>query len=160
MAKGVNVTNYDAGGSGDNIIAQGFIKSVEKIWLDSYTLSNTTSTNTTIDIAILPKNAKVTSVEVIVESTTSQTSGTISIGFNTDSSVDTLFPATNVTHNLTKSTVSIPAGGLINNLNSANGQAKTGGFQLVTGGTQTTVAIKLNNWTMTNGTLKSVVRYT
>jgi hypothetical protein len=36
------------------------------------------------------------------------------------------------------------------------------GFQSVTGGTQTTLAIKLNNWTMTatTGRIKTIVRYT
>jgi hypothetical protein len=36
------------------------------------------------------------------------------------------------------------------------------GFQKVTGGTQTTLAIKLNNWTMTatTGRIKTIVRYT
>jgi hypothetical protein len=34
------------------------------------------------------------------------------------------------------------------------------GFQKVTSGTQVTVALKLNNWTMTTGTIKTIVRYT
>jgi len=34
------------------------------------------------------------------------------------------------------------------------------GFQKVLTGTQTTVAVKLNNWTMTTGTMKTIVYYT
>jgi len=35
-----------------------------------------------------------------------------------------------------------------------------GGFQAVTGGTQVTIGLKLNNWIMTTGTITTVVRYT
>lgn len=159
MADAANVTKYNAGGSGDNIIADGYIKAVEKVWLDEYDLSDTASTNTTINIAVLPTNKKITGVDVHIEATTSHTSGTVSIGFATDSAVDTLFPATNVTHNKTVSTVSL-YGSSLGNLNSAAAAGKNGAVQKVITGTQVTVAVKLNNWTMTNGTLKSIVRYT
>jgi hypothetical protein len=159
MADGANVTKFNAGGSGDNVIADGYVRTVEKVWLDSYDLSDTASTNTTISIAVLPENKKITGVDVSIESTSSHTSATISIGFATDSAIDTLFPATNVTHNKTLSTLSL-FGSSLGNLNSAAAAGKNGGFQKVTAGTQVTVAIKLNNFTMTNGTLKSIVRYT
>ena len=35
MAEAANVAKYNAGGSGDNIIADGYIKTVEKVWIDS-----------------------------------------------------------------------------------------------------------------------------
>jgi hypothetical protein len=160
MAQAANVTKYNAGGSGDNYIADGYIKSVEKVWMDSYTIAFT-NTNTTIDIAILPENKKITSIDVMIETSASQTSGTVSIGFSTDSTVDTFLAATTVTHNLTLSTISFPAVGILGAvvaLTQPGGNLK--GFQKVTSGTQTTVAIKLNNWTMTTGTIKSIVRYT
>lgn len=162
--KASNVTKYDAGGSGDNVIADGYIKATEKIWLDSYTLTgNVTLTNTTISIANLPPNKKVTGVDVVIDTSISQTSGTVSIGWSSEADASTfgsLLGPTNITHNLTVTSISLFAGGVINNLNSANGSPKIAGFQSVSSGTQVTLALKLNNWTMTTGTIKTLVRYT
>lgn len=62
----VNVTKYNAGGSGDNIIPDGFIKSVEKVWLDLYNFTSaaTIGTGMVIDIAIIPQGKKITGIEV------------------------------------------------------------------------------------------------
>lgn len=160
MAEAANVAKYNLGGSGDNIVADGYIKTVEKIWMDSYTIAFT-NTNTTIDIAILPANKKITSIAVIVETSASQTSGTISLGFSTDAAVDTFLAPTTITHNLTISSVSLPQSNVLGQA-VAMGQlsGKIGGFQKVTSGTQTTISVKLNNWTMTTGTVKTIVRYT
>lgn len=161
MPSAANVTKYNAGGSGDNIISDGYIKTVEKVWIDSYTIAFT-NTNSTIDIAVLPENKKITSVAVVIETSASQTNGTISLGFSTDASVDTLMKPVTVTHNLTISSIALPAAGILNAA-VALAQAPSiqlNGFQKVTGGTQTTVAIKLNNWTVTTGTVKTIVRYT
>jgi hypothetical protein len=64
--KAVNVTKYDAGGSGDNIIPDGFIKSVEKVWIDTYVFSTsaTIGTGMVIDIAKIPVGKKITGIEV------------------------------------------------------------------------------------------------
>ncbi len=158
MAQASNVTKYNTGG-GSNTVSDGYIKTVEKVWLDSYTIAFT-NTNTTIDIAVLPANKKITGVDVIIDTTVSQTSGTISIGFNSDASIDTILAAATLTHNLTRTTISLPIG--IINIGAAAALASvvTAGYQKVTGGTQCTVAIKLNNWTMTTGTIKTIVRYT
>lgn len=66
MAKGTNVTKFDAGGTGDNIIPDGFIKSVEKVWIDTYvfTSANTIGTGLVIDIAKIPAGKKITGIEV------------------------------------------------------------------------------------------------
>ena len=161
MAASANVTKYNAGGSGDNIIADGYIKTVEKVWIDSYTIAFT-NTNTTIDIAVLEANKKITSIDVIITSSVSQTNGTISIGFSTDSGVDTLLKATTITHNTTTSSIHLPSSGILGAAATvANPETFVfAGFQKVLDGTQTTVAIKLNNWTMTTGTVKTIVRYT
>ena|SRR3990167_7450976 len=163
MAEAANVAKYTLGGSGDNIIADGYIRTVEKVWIDSYTIAFT-NTNTTIDIAVLPENKKITSVDIEIETSLTQTSGTVSVGFSTDASVDTLMAPHTITHNLTRTGIRLPRGG------GYSGPTTTGvsvsfhgafdGYQLVTGGTQVTVSVKLNNWIMTTGTLKSVVRYT
>ena len=65
--KAVNVTKYNLGGTGDNIIPDGFIKSVEKVWLDTYVYSSsaTIGTGMVIDIAVIPQGKKITGIEVI-----------------------------------------------------------------------------------------------
>ena len=64
--KATQVTKYVAGGTGDNIIPDGFIKSVEKVWLDTYVFSSsaTIGTGMVIDIAIIPAGKKITGIEV------------------------------------------------------------------------------------------------
>ena len=167
--KSSNVTKYDAGGSGDNYIADGYIKTVEKIWIDSYTIGFT-GTNDTIIIARLPDNKKITSIVCMIDTTLSQTSGTVSIGYSVDATddlaptgVSNFLAAQTITHNQTKTSLAIPGGVLIGSTTTSTSitlNAVTAGFQGVTSGTQTSIAIKLNNWTMTTGTVKTIVRYT
>lgn len=160
MADAGNVAKFKAGGSGDNVIADGYIKTVEKVWIDSYTLAFT-NTNTTIDIAVLPENKKITGIDVYLQTTISQSSGTISIGYSTDAAINTFLAPTTLTHNGTVTTIGLWGGGVeAQNLSSAEQFGTQGGFQNVTGGTATTITVKLNNWTMSSGTLKTIVRYT
>ena len=161
MAAGTYTAKYQAGGSGDNVVPDGYIKTVEKVWLDSYTLAFT-NTNTTIDIAVLDPNKKVTSIDLVIDTTASQTSGTISIGFSTDTAVDTLMKPVTITHNLTSSSIHLPAAGILGAAVALTQPVSMNatGFQLVTSGTQVTVSVKLNNWTMTTGTMRTIVRYT
>lgn len=164
-----NLTKYYAGGSGDNIIADGYIKTVEKIWIDSYTIAFT-NTLTCIQIAELPENKKVTSIVVDLITTITQSGGTISLGYVQDTTdilatagVGDFMAPTTITNNLTKNSIVLPGGSM------PGGTATSGtvvfavvnsGFQNVTAGTNTTIGIKLNNWDMTTGTLKTIVRYT
>lgn len=160
MAAGANTTKYQAGGSGDNVIADGYINTVEKCWIDSYTIAFT-NTNTTIDIAVLPANKKITSIDVYIFSSVTQSSGTVSIGFSTDAAVDTFMAPKTLTHNNTVTTIGLWGGSVESqNLSTAEMFGTLSGFQFVTGGTQTTVSLKLNNWTMTTGTVKTIVRWT
>ena len=62
--KGAFVTKFDAGGSGDNVIGNGYIKSVEKIWTDSWAGTVVLSSNDTIKIAVVPANSKIIDVQV------------------------------------------------------------------------------------------------
>lgn len=164
MAEATYVAKWTAGGSGDNIIPDGYIKTVEKVWIDSYTIAFT-NTNTTIDIAKVPENKKITGIDVYIYTTASQTSGTVSIGFSTDSAVDSFMAPYTITHNLTVTAIRLPTPGLVNYASYTGvgltlGYAVLAGFQLVTAGTQSTISVKLNNWTMTTGTVKTIVRYT
>lgn len=166
-----NLTKYNAGGSGDNIISDGYIKSVEKVWIDSYTFAQT-GTNTTIQIAKLDDNKKITSIVIEIATTATQTNGTISIGFSVDNTddlastgVSNFMAPTTLSHNLTRTSIMLPGVGLLNSVNYTGSgltiaSAVFAGFQAVTSGTQSTIAVKLNNWTASSGTLKSIVRYT
>lgn len=98
MPKATNLTKYDAGGSGDNIVAQGLIKTVEKVWLDTYVYSSssTIGTGMQIEIAAIPAGRKITGIEVYGIGTLSATStNNISIGTKLASGVtnSTLFLA-------------------------------------------------------------------
>jgi len=62
--KAANVTKFDAGGSGDNYIPDGYIKSVEKVWIDSYYVSAALPSTTAINIGKIPKGKKLTDVIV------------------------------------------------------------------------------------------------
>jgi hypothetical protein len=166
MGKAVNVTKFDAGGSGDNIISDGYINSVEKVWIDSFTVENATwsVTNATIEIAKVPPNKKITSVDVILTTAGAATGGSISIGFSTDSAVGSLLEKTALTANITSTTIRIP--GTLVQLATATSSTLTlsrvAALPFVTGGTQTTVAIKLYDvhGSRSTGTIRSVVRWT
>lgn len=64
--KASNVTKFDNGGSGDNVVADGLIKSVEKVWIDDYTLGAAAAlgSDDSICLGLVPKGKKIT--EVIV----------------------------------------------------------------------------------------------
>lgn len=83
--KSANVTKYDAGGSGDDYIADGLIKTVEKVWQDSYAGLAAIPSLDTIDIAVVPDNKKITSVDLyfaaaISGSAATGTGATMTIG--------------------------------------------------------------------------------
>lgn len=162
--KAANITKYDAGGSGDNIIANGQIKTVEKVWLDNYTLTgNVTLTNTTISVATLPDGATVTDIEVIIATSISQSSGTVGLGWASDADAATwgsIMTETDITHARTSSSVSMYGGIGSNLILAADNAVKIAGVQQTASGTRNTIAVKLNNWTMSTGTLKTLVRYT
>lgn len=166
MAASANVTKYQAGGSGDNYIPDGYIKAVEKLWVDSYTIAFT-NTNTTIDIAVLTPNKKVLGIDLEIETTASQTNGTISIGFSSDAlaagSHNAFLAPTTISHNLTRTSLRLPGPGIISQATATSSTifvGTMGGFQKVLDATNTTITVKLNNWTMTSGTMKTIVRYT
>lgn len=78
-----NVTKLDAGGSGNNVIADGYIKTVEKVWLDTYVYSSaaTIGSTMTIEIAQIPQGKKITGIEIIgLEALSATSTNAISIG--------------------------------------------------------------------------------
>jgi len=81
--KGANATKVAAGGSGDNYIADGYIKTVEKIWTDSFAFTAVLTTADTIVIATIPAGKKIMGVEVYFPAITPTTS-TILVGIAAD----------------------------------------------------------------------------
>lgn len=84
-----NVTKYNAGGTGDNCISDGYIKTVEKVWIDSYTFTSAIPSGTTIVVAVIPANKKITGVDVyfpVLSTGASGTGTTISIGYQATTS--------------------------------------------------------------------------
>jgi hypothetical protein len=59
-----NVTKVRAGGSGDNYVSDGYIKTVEKVWIDTYTVSAVIPTTSSLCIGKIPKGKKLTGVIV------------------------------------------------------------------------------------------------
>lgn len=83
MAIATYLTKKDAGGSGDNVVPDGYIKSVEKVWLDTYVYSSasTVGATTLIEFASIPVGKKVTGIEIYGLAALSATStNAISIG--------------------------------------------------------------------------------
>lgn len=64
--KATNVTLYDLGGSGDNVVPDGFIKTVEKVWVDTivYSSALTIGIGAIFDIAKIPQGKKITGITV------------------------------------------------------------------------------------------------
>jgi hypothetical protein len=139
-------------------IPAGYIKCMENIWMDSYTM-NFVLTKTTIEIAVIPEGRKISGIQVMIETSVTMTNGALALGFATDALYGVLMGQTSISHNLTAATVSMP-GVLMQNLNISAGYPKISGFHKIITGTQTTICVQLNNWTMSTGTIKSIVRYT
>jgi len=78
--KSANKTKYDAGGTGDNIILDGYIKTVEKIWMDTFSFTAVLTTADTVAIATIPANKKIAAVEVYFPTAMTPSSITINVG--------------------------------------------------------------------------------
>ena len=152
--KGANVTKYDAGGSGDNVISDGYIKTVEKVWMDSLAFTSVLTTADTVAIAQIPPNKKITDVIVTFPTALSPTTSTINVGTASD------------TDKFIAAAVPVAESG------AAGGQAartvvrmnNTDGFQFVTTSTtNTTIYLSIGVTAMTSptaGTIKTIVKYT
>jgi len=160
--KSANVTKYDNGGSGDNYISNGLIKSVEKIWTDTYVLGSVT-TNDSICIARIPAYKQL--IDVIVHMpVTSGGSTTSTVGLHLSNS-----PIVNSGTASNLGNMKVLSGGvnetILSTGTSCTLQLGPDGFLATTGTTE------LGLWLIkddaggttigtTGGTLKAVVRYT
>jgi hypothetical protein len=151
MAKSANVTKYDAGGTGDNLIPDGYIKAVEKVWIDTYTYSSaaTIGIGLVVEVAKIPENKKVTSIQVFGLGTIANTTSTVQIGCKSADNA-----TTNSTQFLAATVYGSAASTLPINANTGLGVALTGGVNTIT------LLFAAANQTVTGGTITTVVRYT
>jgi hypothetical protein len=154
MANAAYVTKYDAGGTGDNLIPDGFIKTVEKVWMDYYTFAAAIPSNATIDIAVIPQNKKITSIELFfpaLSTGAAATGTTISIGVRagTTATGSTLFLS------------AFEAAAGVYYAAAEGAEAATGLFSAMTG-TTNRIYLQFGRiaTTTTAGTIKTIVRYT
>lgn len=149
--KGTNITKYDAGGSGDNVISDGYIKTVEKVWLDSFTDGTAMTTADTLTIASIPPNKKITDVSVFWSGAPAPTNATIQVGIAGSTS---LFITSGSTTKVGGTGVAIATNtGL---------RANTGNHYVTTGSTNTLVQMQIGVTAITTtfGTLYTKVCYT
>jgi hypothetical protein len=156
MAKAANITKVDAGGAGDNIVADGLIKTVEKVWIDTYTYSsaNTIGINTIIECAIVPKGKKITGIDVYgINSLSATSTNAVSIGLLYTGGV------TNATLFMAATTFGTA---VYNQLFFRKLEANTGIATEVTGDGPGRVFLHFTgaNPSVTAGTITTVVRYT
>jgi len=148
---GANKTKYDAGGSGDNIISDGYIKSVEKIWMDSFAFTAVLTTADTVAIATIPANKKITAVEVYFPTAMTPSSVTINVG--TVGDANKFISAAPVATSLTEAGALVAVQKAVMN--------NPDGFQFVTTA-QTDVFLSLSAAISapTAGTITTIVKYT
>jgi len=157
--KAANVTKYDAGGTGDNLIDTGLIKSVEQVWVDSYAFTAAIAKDDTYVIARIPPGKRITDVIVCYPALTTEnqlTGSTLAVGTNddTDKFIDDVdigvFTARSDT------TLSIENYVTMARMNNADGCQ-----YLTTGSTFTPIVLSLGrkNATTTSGEIKTIVKY-
>lgn len=151
--KGAYVTKFDLGGSGDNIIPDGYIKTVEKVWIDYFTFTAAITTGDTITIASIPPGKKITGVEVSFPTLT-PTNSTLQVGVSGNTS---LFITS-------ASTLKFTATGGVTGNNRISMNSQYGpGYYVTTGSTNTLIVMQVGVTAITAptaGTIYTKVMYT
>jgi len=167
-----NVALYNLGGSGDNLIGDGYVRAVEKVWIDSYVFNTASAalmtTADTLCIGIVPANKKIVGCEVILPITFAPTNCAINVGPSYSTSL--------LISNSTAYVVGGPAssGGTLTYLNKVSinnilGQnfVTTSSTSSVSGGTILTytnhpiyLSLSLALTAPTSGTIQTIIRYT
>lgn len=153
-----NVALYAAGGSGDNLIGDGYVKAVEKVWIDSFTWSAVITTSDTILIGYVPANKKIVGCEVFIPASWTPTTTTINVGPSYSTAL-LISGATTFTLATTKFTLNNPLG--MNFVTTSSTSTVSGGTIV----SYTNHAIYLsivgaNGIAPTAGTLQTIIRYT
>jgi hypothetical protein len=156
MAVSANLTKVDAGGSGSNYVADGYIKTVEKVWIDTYTYSaaNTIGTGLVIEVAQIPAGKKITGIEVYgIDELSATSTNALSIGTKIASGVThaTLFlPATTFGAAALFGSLKIGPLKAIDNIP----------YELTGGTNRIFLQFLAANPSITAGTITTIVRYT
>jgi len=154
--KAANITKFDAGGTGDNIIPDGYIKSVEKVWIDTYTYSATATIGVglVVEVATIPAGKKITGIDLYLPGLSATTTCTVTMG-------------TKIAAGTTHATLFLAAkryGGDSDLVAGSNAIGKISADKLpyeLTGGTNRIFVMFLGaNASVTVGTITTVVRYT
>lgn len=149
-----NVTKLRAGGSGDNYIADGYIKTVEKVWIDTYALASVIATLDTLVIAQIAPGKKITDVIVFFPAIT-PTSSTINVG--TVSDVDKFIDDAAVVRAAGVTAVAPTA------VESVRMDNLDGALYVTTGSTLTDIILSIGiaaTTAPTVGTITTIVKYT
>ena len=78
---GTNVTSVlYSGGSGSGMVADGYIRTVEKVWIETFNFSAVVTTADSVCIAVIPGNKKITGVDVYLPWGFTPTTATINVG--------------------------------------------------------------------------------
>jgi|TARA_Y100000034_G_scaffold53788_1_gene65982 hypothetical protein len=150
--KAANVTKYDDPG-GDNVIPDGYIKTVEKVWVDNFSFTSAITTGDTIDIAYIPPNKKIVDVAVFMP-TLAPTTSTIQVGIPGNTS---LFISSGETIQIGTTGDTIVANNALRmNIMSSDGPYVT------TGTTVTPVRMQIGvvDTSTSSGTFSTIVSYT
>ena len=75
----VNSVLY-SGGSGSGMVGDGYIRTVEKVWIETFNFSAVVTTADSVCIAVLPGNKKITGVDVFLPVGFAPTNATINVG--------------------------------------------------------------------------------
>lgn len=158
-----NVALYNLGGSGDNLIPDGYVRAVEKVWIDSYVFSTASAalltTADTVLIGFIPANKKIVGCEVFLPATFLPTGTTINVGPSYSTALLISSSTAFIGSNGNKCTMNNPAG-----MNFVTTQSTTS----VSGGTivtftQHAIYLSLGVTAMTTptaGTIQTIIRYT
>ena len=158
--KAMNVTKFDSGGRND-YIADGYIKSVEKVWIDSYAVTAGLSpTEGSILIGYLPKNKKL--IDVVVYTPSLMTKATTSsIHLSTSESDGSTAGDLGIMRSLKQSVVS----GF--NIQAANHFVMIGSSFLTTASTTAALPLYITfhnaggeDTIVTGGTINTIIKYT
>ena len=156
--KASNVTKYDVGGP-ENIIQDGLIKSVEKVWCDDIAFTAVVVKDDTYVIARIPPGKRITDVIVcypVMTTAALLTGSTLAVGTNDD--LDKFIDDVDISTFVARSdkTLSLDNYYTMARMNNADG------FQyLTTGSTFTPIVLSLGrqNSTTASGTIKTIVKY-
>lgn len=162
-----NMTLHNSGSSGDNLIPEGYIRTVENIWLDSFNFTTVLTTADTVCIGLIPANRHITSVEIYLPNGFTPTNTTINVGVSGSTSLLISSSTAYVVGNLaaTGSTLLVANKVTMNNVLGFP-YITTYGTVVVSGGVlkkqMTRVYISLGVTAMTSptaGTISSIIRY-